>query len=163
MSNSFLGKALFIVSVIVLATISIFFVLNKDEIDKNSEEIEIITGLNANSYDYDYYIYDISGNTLYTSQYFYNKIYLDNNEVEYNEIEFNEESRFFLKNLTNSEEDINDIKITYDPISLDEFEFLLENYSLLKVHVWMDGNGECEKILLYSNSNSPLELSGDIK
>ena len=55
---------------------------------------------------------------------------------------------------------IKDIKVTYDPITTSEFDFLLENYSLLKVDIWVDDNGICDKVLLYANNDVSLDLEG---
>jgi len=158
-TRSFLGKALFFIALIILATIVVFFVMNKDDIEEKNEETEIITSLNVDTYDYDMYVYDIDESKIYTSKYFYNKIYLDNKEVQYDEFVIDENSKFFLKNLSNTATDINNIKITYDPITKDEFEYLLENYSLLKTYVWVEGD-TCDKVLLYSNNNVQLDLDG---
>lgn len=160
MSRSFLGKAIFIIALIIMTAFAVIFIVNKDDIEEQNDEVEIITSLNVDTYDHDVYVYKLDDSKLYTSQYFYNKIYLDNNEVKYDEYKINENSKFYLKNLSNTAKDINNVKITYDPISLEEFKFLLENYSLLKIYVWLDKNQECEKVLLYSNNSVELDLEG---
>ena len=160
MSGTFLGKAIFVIATLIMSAFGIIFVVNKDDINSSSKDVEIITSLNVDTYDHDLYIYNVSDNTLFASEYFYNKIYLDNNEVTYDEYKFDNNSKFYLKNLSNTAVDVNNIKITYDPITLDEFKYLLENYNLLKIYIWLNDNGVCEKILLYSNNNIELDLEG---
>ena len=160
MSGTFLGKAIFVIAALIMSAFGIIFVVNKDDINSSSKDVEIITSLNVDTYDHDLYIYNVSDNTLFASEYFYNKIYLDNNEVTYDEYKFDNNSKFYLKNLSNTAVDVNNIKITYDPITLDEFKYLLENYNLLKIYIWLNDKGVCEKILLYSNNNIELELEG---
>jgi len=158
MSKSFLGKAIFVIGLIIAATVVIFFAVNKKDIEASTEEVEIITSLNVDTYDYDIYIYNINNNILSGSKFFYNKVYLDTHEVEYEEYKINDKTKLFLKNLSNTEKDINNIKITYDPITLDEFKYLYENYTMLKVYVWIDDNNNIEKALLYSNTNTYLDV-----
>jgi len=118
----------------------------------------MITSMNADSYDMDMYIYKLDGEVMYTSEYFYNNFYLSNNEVTFDEYEVSDETKFYLKTLSNTETDIDNIKISYDPISKEEFLFLLENYNLLKVNIWLDDKDNCQKVLLYSSNNMELVL-----
>ena len=153
-------KIVFVLSLSVMVIVGVFFVLTKDKMNDTTKKIENITGLNVDTYDYDMYVYDIDSDRLYTSEYFYNKIYLDNNEVKYDEFYFDNETLFFLKTYSNTAMNIKDIKVTYDPITTSEFDFLLENYSLLKVDIWVDDNGICDKVLLYANNDVSLDLEG---
>jgi len=157
-NNSFLGKILYVIAGIVIIIIITFFFMNKGNISSNVEKIELITSINADSYDMDMYIYKLDNNKLYTSEYFYNNFYLSNNSVTFDEYTVSNETKFYLKNLSNTETNIEDVKISYDPISKEEFEFLLENYNLLKVNIWLDKNDNCKNVLLYSSNNMELVL-----
>lgn len=154
------SKILIVLSLTVMIIVGVFFVVSSDNREEVTEEINTITGLNVDSYDFDMYIYSADSSKLYTSSYFYNKIYLDNNEVKYDEFSFDTETIFYLKSLSNTPTDINNVKITYDPITFDEFNFLLQNYTLLKVNIWVDKSGVCDKVLLYANNEIALDLEG---
>ena len=154
------SKIIIIISLAVMVIVGVFFIMSKNNITDATEDFENITSLNVDTYDLDVYIYEIDTNKLYTSEYFYNKIYLDNNEVMYEEFDYNSETKFYLKTLSNTPTDINNVKTTYDHISIDEFKFLLENYSLLKVDIWLDDSGVCDKVLLYANNEVQLDLEG---
>ena len=104
------------------------------------------------------YIYDYDGTSISVSQYFYNKYYLQNHKVKYEKYNVTDNSHYYIKNLSNTEKDVNDIKISYDPIDKKQFEYLLENYNLLKVYIWLDNDNNCKNILLYSSSNIRLEF-----
>ena len=82
-NNSFLSKLLFVCAFVILLILITFFVINKGEADKNMKEIELITSVNADTYDKDMYIYDYDGTSISVSQYFYNKYYLQNHTVKY--------------------------------------------------------------------------------
>ena len=64
----------------------------------------------------------------------------------------------YLKTLSNTEKDINDIKISYYPINREEFNYLLENYTLLKIYIWKNTDDTVKNVLLYSSNNIPLEI-----
>jgi len=157
-NKSFLGKILYVIIGIVFIVIATFFFMNKGNVSANMDKIEMITSMNADSYDMDMYIYKLDGEVMYTSEYFYNNFYLSNNEVTFDEYEVSDETKFYLKTLSNTETDIDNIKISYDPISKEEFLFLLENYNLLKVNIWLDDKDNCQKVLLYSSNNMELVL-----
>ena len=157
-NKSFLGKILYVIIGIIFIVIATFFFMNKGNVSNNMDKIELITSMNADTYDMDMYIYKLEDKKLYTSEYFYNNYYLSNNTVEFDEYEVSDETKFYLKTLTNIETDIDNIKISYDPISKEEFNFLLENYNLLKVNIWLDDKDNCEKVLLYSSNNMELVL-----
>jgi len=157
-NKSFLGKILYVIIGIVFIVIATFFFMNKGNVSANMDKIEMITSMNADSYDMDMYIYKLDNEKLYTSEYFYNNYYLSNNTVTFDEYVVSDETKFYLKNLSNTETDIDNIKISYDPISVEEFNFLLENYNLLKVNIWLDDNNNCQKVLLYSSNNMELVL-----
>jgi len=157
-NKSFLGKILYVIIGIVFIVIATFFFMNKGSVSANIDKIEMITSMNADSYDMDMYIYKLDGGKMYTSEYFYNNYYLSNNDVTFDEYEVNDETKFYLKTLSNTETDIDNIKISYDPISKEEFLFLLENYNLLKVNIWLDDKDNCQKVLLYSSNNMELVL-----
>ena len=157
-NKSFLGKFLFLLIIIVLVFVSIFFFMNKSEMDSDLENVEVITSMNANTFDVDMYVYKIDDEKIYTSEYFFNNYYLLNNNVSFDEFNISENTNFYLKNLSNTEKDIENIKVSYDKISKDEFLFLLNNYSLLKVNLWLDENDRVKNILLYSSNNIELEL-----
>ena len=157
-NKSFLSKFLFLLIIMVLIGISIFFFMNKSNIDKDLENVELITSMNVNTYDQDLYIYKMENDKIYTSEFFYNNYYLENNNVEFNEFNVSENTKYYLKTLSNTEKDIENIKISYDPISEDEFLFLLKNYTLLKVYIWLDGQDGCKNVLLYSSNNMNLDI-----
>ena len=157
-NNSFLGKIIYVIAGIVLIVIITFFFMNKGNISGNVDKIELITNINADSYDMDMYIYKLDNEKIYTSEYFYNNYYLSNNTVTFDEYTLSNDTKFYLKNLSNTETDIENIKISYDPISIEEFKFLLENYNLLKVNIWLDKDDTCKNVLLYSSNNMELEL-----
>lgn len=157
-NKSFLSKIIYILIILVIIVIVTFFVMNDKEVKADIENIETITSLNANTYDLDMYIYKLENNKLYTSEYFYNKFYLDNNNVTYDEFDINNNTKFYLKTLSNTATNINDIKITYDLITQEEFEFLLENYTLLKTNIWLNKDDTVKNVLLYSSSGIELEM-----
>ena len=158
--NSFLRKFLLVLIIIVVLILVTFFVMNKDKVEENIKEAEIITSMNVDTYDDDLYVYKMDDDTIYASEYFYNPYYLSNNQVTYEELNINDKSKYYLKTLSNSATDINNVLVSYDPITKDEFEFLLNNYNLLKIQVWYDGNDNCKNVLLYSSNNMRLEVSG---
>lgn len=157
-NNSFLSKFLLLLIIIGLGVIITFFVINKQDLDNALEDVETITSININTYDEDLYIYKTDGIKLYTSEYFYNNYYLMNNKVSFDEFLVNNHTKYFIKNLSNTEKDIENIKVTYDPISEEEFKFLIENYTLLKVYVWLNEDNSCKNVLLYSSNNSELDI-----
>ena len=157
-NKSFLSKFVILLIIIVLIVVIAFFIMNKSEVDADIKNVELITSMNVDTYDEDLYIYKMDNNKIYTSEYFFNSYYLSNNEVSFDEYNFNENTKFYLKTLSNTEKDIENIKISYDPITQDEFNFLLNNYTLLKVYIWFDGNNDCKNVLLYSSNNIELIL-----
>lgn len=157
-NKSFLSKFLFLLIIIVLVGISIFFFMNKSDMDSDLNNVELITSMNVDTYDEDLYIYKMENDKIYTSEYFYNNYYLSNNAVKFDEFNVSDNTKYYLKTLSNTDKDIENIKISYDPISENEFDFLLKNYTLLKVYIWFDGNNGCKNILLYSSNNMPLEI-----
>lgn len=154
----FLSKFLFLLIIMILIGISIFFFMNKSNIDKDLENVELITSMNVDTYDQDLYVYKMENDKIYTSEYFYNNYYLSNNNVEFDEFNVSDNTKYYLKTLSNSEKDIENIKISYDPITEDEFLFLLKNYTLLKVYIWLDEHDGCKNIMLYSSNNMELEI-----
>lgn len=156
-NKSFLSKFLLLLIIVVLIAIVTFFVINKNSVDNNMNEIEKITSMNVDTFDEDLYVYKIDDTTLYTSEYFYNAYYLSNNNVTFDEYKINQNTKYYLKTLSNTEKDINNIKITYDPIDINQFKYLLNNYSLLKVYIWKNKDNSCKNILLYSSNNVELE------
>jgi len=157
-NKSFLGKILYVIIGLIFIVIATFFFMNKGNVSSNIDKIELITNMNADTYDMDMYIYKLENEKIYTSEYFYNNYYLSNNTVTFDEYNISEKTKFYLKNLSNTETDIENIKISYDPISIEEFNFLLENYNLLKVNIWLDEKDDCQKVLLYSSNNMELVL-----
>lgn len=157
-NKSFLSKFLFLLIIMILIGISIFFFMNKSNIDKDLENVELITSMNVDTYDQDLYVYKMENDKIYTSEYFYNNYYLSNNNVEFDEFNVSDNTKYYLKTLSNSEKDIENIKISYDPITEDEFNFLLKNYTLLKVYIWLDEHDGCKNIMLYSSNNMELEI-----
>ena len=157
-NKSFLSKFLFLLIIMILIGISIFFFMNKSNIDKDLENVELITSMNVDTYDQDLYVYKMENDKIYTSEYFYNNYYLSNNNVEFDEFNVSDNTKYYLKTLSNSEKDIENIKISYDPITEDEFLFLLKNYTLLKVYIWLDEHDGCKNIMLYSSNNMELEI-----
>ena len=162
-SSSFAKKVLLLLIILTLLILVAFFVMNKDKLEDDINEAEVITSMNVDTYDEDLYVYKMDEDTIYASEYFYNTYYLNNNDVTYEELEITENSKYYLKTLSNTATDINNIMISYDPITKDEFEFLLNNYNLLKIYVWLDDNDTCKNVLLYSSNNMQLEVSGLVK
>ena len=136
----------------------LFFIINKNEVDADMQEIELITSMNVDTYDQDLYIYKMENDRIYTSEYFYNTYYLNNNKVNFDEYQLSDDTKFYLKTLSNTDKDINNIKVSYDPITENEFNYLLNNYTLLKIYVWLDENQKCKNVLLYSANNMELEI-----
>lgn len=157
-NKSFLSKFLFLLIILILIAIAIFFFMNKSEMDSDLDNVEVITSMNVETFDMDMYVYKLDNEKIYTSEYFYNNYYLLNNNVTFEEFKINENTKFYLKTLSNTEKDIENIKVSYDLISKDEFLFLLDNYSLLKVYLWLDENDGCKNVLLYSSNNIELEI-----
>lgn len=159
-NSSMIRKVLLLLIILTLIILVTFFVINGEKIDADVKEAEIITSMNVDTYDKDLYVYKIDGNIIYTSKFFYNTYYLSNNQVTYDEIIIDENSKYYLKTLTNTATDINNVMVSYDPITKDEFSFLLSNNTLLKIYVWLDENDRCKNVLLYSSNNMPLDVSG---
>ena len=157
-NKSFLSKFLLVLIIIVLVIIITFFLINKNSVANDMKEIEKITSMNVDTYDEDLYIYKLENNTIFTSPYFYNAYYLSNNEVTFTEYKITDKTKFYFKTLSNTEKDINNIKITYDPIDINEFNYILNNYNLLKVYIWKDSYNNCKNVLLYSSNNVTLEV-----
>lgn len=157
-NKSFLSKFVFLLIILVLIVVSIFFFLSKQKFDADMKDVGIITSMNVDTYDEDLYVYKLDNDILYTSSYFYNSYYLSNNEVEFDEYKIDDNTKFYLKTLSNTDKDINNIKITYDPIDRNQFNYLLKNYTLLKIYIWKNKDDSCKNVLLYSSNNIPLEV-----
>ena len=157
-NSSFIKKIVMLLFIIIVIVIIAFFVMNKKTVEKQLNDVEKIGNINMNTYDEDVYIYSMDTEKIYTSEYFYNNYYLLNNDVKFDEYKIDDNTKFYLKTLSNSVTDINDIKISYDPITKDEFNYLLKNYTLLKVYIWQNSNDVCKNILLYSSNNIDLEV-----
>lgn len=157
-NKSFLSKFIFLLIILVLIGVSVFFFLNKQKVDVDMKDVGVITSMNVDTYDEDLYVYKLDNDILYASSYFYNSYYLSNNEVEFDEYKIDDNTKFYLKTLSNTDKDINNIKITYDPIDRDQFNYLLKNYTLLKIYIWKNKDDSCKNVLLYSSNNIPLEV-----
>lgn len=157
-NKSFLSKFIFLLIILVLIGVSAFFFLNKQKVDADMKDVGVITSMNVDTYDEDLYVYKLDNDILYASSYFYNSYYLSNNEVEFDEYKIDDNTKFYLKTLSNTDKDINNIKITYDPIDRDQFNYLLKNYTLLKIYIWKNKDDSCKNVLLYSSNNIPLEV-----
>ncbi len=157
-NKSFLSKFIFLLIILVLIGVSVFFFLNKQKVDADMKDVGVITSMNVDTYDEDLYVYKLDNDILYASSYFYNSYYLSNNEVEFDEYKIDDNTKFYLKTLSNTDKDINNIKITYDPIDRDQFNYLLKNYTLLKIYIWKNKDDSCKNVLLYSSNNIPLEV-----
>lgn len=157
-NKSFLSKFIFLLIILVLIGVSVFFFLNKQKVDADMKDVGVITSMNVDTYDEDLYVYKLDNDVLYASSYFYNSYYLSNNEVEFDEYKIDDNTKFYLKTLSNTDKDINNIKITYDPIDRDQFNYLLKNYTLLKIYIWKNKDDSCKNVLLYSSNNIPLEV-----
>ena len=157
-NKSFLSKFIFLLIILVLIGVSVFFFLNKQKVDADMKDVGVITSMNVDTYDEDLYVYRLDNDILYASSYFYNSYYLSNNEVEFDEYKIDDNTKFYLKTLSNTDKDINNIKITYDPIDRDQFNYLLKNYTLLKIYIWKNKDDSCKNVLLYSSNNIPLEV-----
>ncbi len=157
-NKSFLSKFIFLLIILVLIGVSVFFFLNKQKVDADMKDVGVITSMNVDTYDEDLYVYKLDNDILYASSYFYNSYYLSNNEVEFDEYKIDNNTKFYLKTLSNTDKDINNIKITYDPIDRDQFNYLLKNYTLLKIYIWKNKDDSCKNVLLYSSNNIPLEV-----
>ena len=142
-NKSFLSKFLFLLIIIVVCSVIVFFIVNKSDINDDLSDVETITSMNVNTYDQDLYVYKLDNDKIYTSEYFYNNYYLSSNNVDFDEFDISNNTKFYLKTLSNTNKDLENIKISYDPITEDEFNFLLNNYSLLKVYLWLDENDAC--------------------
>ena len=157
-NKSFLSKFIFLLIILVLIGVSVFFFLNKQKVDADMKDVGVITSMNVDTYDEDLYVYKLDNDILYASSYFYNSYYLSNNEVEFDEYKIDDNTKFYLKTLSNTDKDLNNIKITYDPIDRDQFNYLLKNYTLLKIYIWKNKDDSCKNVLLYSSNNIPLEV-----
>lgn len=157
-NKSFLSKFIFLLIILVLIGVSVFFFLNKQKVDADMKDVGVITSMNVDTYDEDLYVYKLDNDILYASSYFYNSYYLSNNEVEFDEYKIDDNTKFYLKTLSNTDKDINNIKITYDPIDRNQFNYLLKNYTLLKIYIWKNKDDSCKNVLLYSSNNIPLEV-----
>ena len=157
-NQSFLSKFVILLIIIALITVTVFFVMNKKNVESDLKNVGLITSMNVDTFDEDLYVYKLENDTLYTSEYFYNNYYLSNNNVSFDEYKIKDETKFYLKTLSNTDADINDIKVTYDPIDIDEFKYLLNNYSLLKIYIWKNKDDTCKNVLLYSSNNVDLKI-----
>lgn len=160
MDNSFIKKILLLLIILTLIILVTFFVMNGDKMEASVKEAEIITSMNVDTYDEDLYVYKVDKDKIYVSEYFYNAYYLSNNEVVFDEISLTEKSKYYLKTLSNTATDINNIMVSYDPITKEEFNFFINNYNLLKIYVWFDEDDNCKNVLLYSSNGTQLEVSG---
>ena len=158
MGKSFLNKIILLLIIVALLIIFLFFFINKDALSSDIENVEKITNLNINTYDYDLYIYKLDDNKIYTSEFFYNQYYLLNNSVSFDEFEINGNTNFYLKVLSNTEKELDNISVSYEKINLEQFNFILNNNSLLKVYLWVDENLKCKNVLLYSTNDIELEV-----
>ena len=81
-------------------------------------------------------------------------------QITYGEYEYfvDSDTKYYLKTLSNSINDIDNVKVTYDPISREQFDFLLDNYSLLKTFIWLDNDDTARNVLLYSSNNIELVM-----
>lgn len=158
MDNSFIKKILLLLIILTLIILVTFFVMNGDKMEASVKEAEIITSMNVDTYDQDLYIYKMENDKIYASEYFYNTYYLNNNVVTFDEYNLSDDTKFYLKTLSNTDKDVNNIKVSYDPITENEFNYLLNNYTLLKIYVWLDENEMCKNVLLYSANNMELEI-----
>lgn len=156
--KSFLSKFVFVLIIIVLIIVGVFFVINNKDVQADMKEVEVITSMNVNTYDKDLYVYKMENNKIYTSEYFYNNYYILNNDVDFNEYIVDSDTKYYLKTLSNSINDIDNVKVTYDPISREQFDFLLDNYSLLKTFIWLDNDETVKNVLLYSSNNIELVM-----
>ena len=95
-NSSFLNKFIIFLMAIVVLVIIVFFIMNKNNVQANMNEVELITSMNVNTYDEDLYIYKIENNKIYASEYYYNKFYLDNSDVELDEYNLNSDTKFYL-------------------------------------------------------------------
>lgn len=159
-SGSVVKKVIFIIALFLLLILIIFFATNRGNMQEDLKNMEVISSMNADTYDKDLYVYKIDDNAIYASEYFYNTYFLNTNQVSFDEIKIDSDSKFYIKNLSNSSADINSVKVSYDPITKEEFEFLLDNYTLLKINVWLDENDKCDNVLLYSSGGVTLEVGG---
>lgn len=157
-NKSFLSKFIFLLIIIALIAIVSFFIMNKGNVESNLKDVELITSMNVDTFDEDLYIYKMEDDTLYTSEYFYNNYYLSNNNVSFDEYKIGDNTKFYLKTLSNTDTDINNIKVTYDPIDKNEFDYLLKNYTLLKIYIWKNKDDTCKNVLLYSSNNIDLKI-----
>lgn len=157
-NKSFLNKILFVIIILVLLIVLIFFITNNKKVNADLKEVEVITSMNVDTYDVDLYIYKLENDKLYTSEYFYNNYFLSNNSVTFDEFNITENTKFYLKTLSNTINDLENIKITYDPITKDEFNFLLNNYTLLKTYIWLNKDNTVKNVLLYSSNNIELVM-----
>lgn len=157
-NKSFLSKFIFLLIIIALVAVIAFFVINRKNVEANMKDVELITSMNVDTFDEDLYIYKMENDTLYTSQYFYNNYYLSNNNVKFDEYKIGDNTKFYLKTLSNTDQDLNDIKVSYDPIDKSEFNYLLQNYSLLKIYIWKNKDDTCKNVLLYSSNNTNLVI-----
>ena len=157
-NKSFLNKFIFLLIIIILVGVTIFFIMNKKDVESNMKDVELITSMNVDTFDEDVYIYKMENDTLYTSEYFYNNYYLSNNNVILDEYKIGDNTKFYLKTLSNTDTDLNNIKVSYDPIDIDEFNYLLKNYTLLKIYIWKNKDDTCKNILLYSSNNIDLQI-----
>ena len=157
-NKSFLSKFIFLLIIIALVAVIAFFAINRKNVEANMKDVELITSMNVDTFDEDLYIYKMENDTLYTSQYFYNNYYLSNNNVKFDEYKIGDNTKFYLKTLSNTDQDLNDIKVSYDPIDKSEFNYLLQNYSLLKIYIWKNKDDTCKNVLLYSSNNTNLVI-----
>ena len=157
-NKSFLSKFIFLLIIIALIAIVSFFIMNKGNVESNLKDVELITSMNVDTFDEDLYVYKMEDDTLYTSEYFYNNYYLSNNNVSFDEYKIGDNTKFYLKTLSNTDTDINNIKVSYDPIDKSEFDYLLKKYTLLKIYIWKNKDDICKNVLLYSSNNIDLKI-----
>ena len=101
-NKSFLSKFIFLLIILVLIGVSVFFFLNKQKVDADMKDVGVITSMNVDTYDEDLYVYKLDNDILYASSYFYNSYYLSNNEVEFDEYKIDDNTKFYLKTLSNT-------------------------------------------------------------
>ena len=152
--SSFGKKTLLLLIIIVFIILVSYFVMDNFYFQENNDD-SIITEANVKTYDRDLYVYEARDTFMYVSEY-----YSPNNLITYDEIKITEDTKFFLKRLSNTPDDLNKVYVTYDPITKMEFKFIVNNMLTLKINVWLDEENNCKKVLLYSLVDTQIEVGG---
>lgn len=149
-----ISKIIFIIAIIIIVLFSVYYLLNRDKY----KDIKVITSENVDTYDKDLYIYDFAEDTIFVSKTYYSDNYLGKNSVDFDKYKVDENTKYYYEKLSNTKDNLDDIKVTYDKVSNYEFNRYIKTHKKLKVYIWYGYDDVVDHIVLYSVDDNPLEM-----